>query len=66
MELKVNEYQLPEQILFNYEELKAELTEKVTRTVKLDTAPPVIKSATITPNPVDCGKTFVISVEVTD
>ena len=29
MELKVNEYQLPEQILFNYEELKAELTEKV-------------------------------------
>ena len=29
MELKVNEYQLPEQILFNYEELNAELTEKV-------------------------------------
>lgn len=29
MELKVNEYQLPEQILFNYEELKAELTEKL-------------------------------------
>lgn len=29
MELKMNEYQLPEQILFNYEELKAELTEKV-------------------------------------
>ena len=29
MELKVNQYQLPEQILFNYEELKAELTEKV-------------------------------------
>ena len=29
MELKVNEYQLPEQILYNYEELKAELTEKV-------------------------------------
>ena len=29
MELKVNEYQLPEQILFNYEELKAELTEQV-------------------------------------
>lgn len=29
MELKMNEYQLPEQILFNYEELKAELAEKV-------------------------------------
>ena len=29
MELKMNEYQLPEQILFNYEELKVELTEKV-------------------------------------
>lgn len=38
----------------------------VTRTVTLDTTPPVIKSVTITPNPVDCGKTFVISVEVTD
>lgn len=29
MELRVNEYQLPEQILFNYQELKEELTEKV-------------------------------------
>lgn len=29
MELRVNEVQLPEQIAFNYEELKAELTEKV-------------------------------------
>lgn len=29
MELKMNDYQLPEQILFNYEELKQELTEKV-------------------------------------
>ena len=38
----------------------------VTRTVKLDTTAPVIKSVTLTPNPVDCGKTFVISVEVTD
>lgn len=38
----------------------------VTRTVTLDTTPPVFKSVTITPNPVDCGKTFVISVEVTD
>lgn len=38
----------------------------VTRHVTLDTAPPVIKAVTITPNPVDAGKTFVISVEVTD
>ena len=38
----------------------------VTRTVTLDTVAPVIKSVTINPNPVDCGKTFVISVEVTD
>lgn len=29
MELKVNDYQLPGQILFNYEELKTALTEKV-------------------------------------
>lgn len=29
MELKMNDYQLPEKILFNYEELKQELTEKV-------------------------------------
>lgn len=29
MELRVNDYQLPGQILFNYEELKKELTEKV-------------------------------------
>ena len=41
-------------------------TTTVTRTVTLDTAAPVIKSITLTPNPVDCGKTFVISVEVTD
>lgn len=38
----------------------------VTRIVKLDTKAPVIKSVTMTPNPVDSGKTFVISVEVTD
>ena len=29
MELKINEYQLPEKISFNFEELKQELTEKV-------------------------------------
>ena len=41
-------------------------TTTVTRTVTVDTTAPVIKSVTITPNPVDAGKTFVISVEVTD
>ena len=29
MEFKVNEYQLPDKLTFNYEELKQELTEKV-------------------------------------
>lgn len=38
----------------------------VTRTVKLDTGAPVIKSVTITPNPVDAGNSYIISVEVTD
>ena len=38
----------------------------VTRTVTLDTKAPVISAITITPNPVDAGKTYVISVEVTD
>lgn len=38
----------------------------VTRTVALDTVAPTIKSVAITPNPVDAGKTYVISVEVTD
>ena len=38
----------------------------VTRTVTLDTTPPSITEVTITPNPVDAGKTFVISVTVTD
>lgn len=41
-------------------------TTTVTRTVKLDTTPPTIKSVTLTPNPVDAGKTFIISVDVTD
>ena len=36
----------------------------VTRTVKLDTSVPQIKSATITPNPVDAGATMVISVVI--
>ena len=41
-------------------------TTTVTRTVTLDTTAPTIKSVKITPNPIDCGKTFVIGVEVTD
>lgn len=36
----------------------------ITRTVKLDTTVPTIKSATITPNPVDAGVTMVITVEI--
>jgi predicted secreted protein len=36
----------------------------VTRTVALDTSVPKIKAATITPNPVDTGKTMVISVTI--
>ena len=38
----------------------------VTRTVTVDQTAPVIKSITINPNPVDCGKTYIISVEITD
>lgn len=41
-------------------------TTTVTRTVKLDTTAPTIKSVTLNPNPVDAGKTFIISVEVVD
>lgn len=38
----------------------------ITRTVTLDTGAPVIHSVTLTPNPVDAGRTYIISVEVTD
>ena len=38
----------------------------VTRTVIKDTAPPVISDIALTPNPVDAGKTFVLSVTITD
>lgn len=38
----------------------------VTRKVTLDTKAPVITAVTLTPNPVDAGKTYVISVSVTD
>lgn len=44
----------------------AGLTSKVTRTAKLSTVAPTITNVTLTPNPVDCGKTFVVSVTVTD
>ena len=38
----------------------------VTRTVTLDTTKPKITAATITPNPVDAGKSVVISVTITE
>lgn len=41
-------------------------TTTVTRTVTLDTGAPVISAVTLNPNPVDAGKTYVISVTVTD
>ena len=41
-------------------------TTTVVRTVTVDQTAPVIKSVTIAPNPVDAGKTYLISVEVTD
>ena len=41
-------------------------TTSVTRHVKIDTIAPTITAVTISPNPVDAGKTFVISVTVTD
>lgn len=45
---------------------KAGKSTTVTRNVTLDTGAPVIRSVTMMPNPVDAGKTFIISVEVTD
>lgn len=45
---------------------KAGKTTTVTRKVTLDTGAPVFEKVTLTPNPVDCGKTFVISVKVVD
>lgn len=41
-------------------------TTTITRTVKYDPNPPKITVASVTPNPVDAGKTYVISVTVTD
>lgn len=45
---------------------KAGKASTVTRTVTLRTKAPLIQSATLTPNPVDAGKTYVISVEVVE
>ncbi|WP_461809822.1 Ig-like domain-containing protein [Faecalimonas sp.] len=45
---------------------KAGKTTTVVRNVTLNTHAPEIRSITLTPNPVDCGKTFVIAVEVVD
>ena len=39
-------------------------TTTMTRTVTVDTAPPVFESVTLSPNPVDAGKTYTISVKV--
>ena len=39
---------------------------EVTRTVTLDQTPPSITSITISPNPVDGGATYIISVQVSD
>lgn len=44
----------------------AGLTTTVTRTVTLDQGAPVITDITLTPNPVDGGKTYTITVTVTD
>ena len=38
----------------------------VTRTVTLDTTPPTISAVTISPNPVDAGATYIVSVTVSD
>lgn len=38
----------------------------IVRHVTLDTTPPVISAINITPNPVDTGETYIISVTVTD
>lgn len=41
-------------------------TTTITRNVTLDTVAPVIKAVAINPNPVDCGKSCIISIEVFD
>lgn len=44
----------------------AGLKTSVTRKVTLDTVAPTISDVTIIPNPVDCGKTYVITVKASD
>ena len=44
----------------------AGLKTTITRTVTLDNGAPVFQEISIVPNPVDAGKTYVISVKVTD
>jgi len=44
----------------------AGLTSVVTRNITLDTKAPTIGAVTVTPNPVDSGKTFIITVTVSD
>lgn len=44
----------------------AGLSSTITRKVVVDTTPPQIKVVSVTPNPVDCGKTLTISVQVED
>lgn len=44
----------------------AGLTSVVTRNVTLDTKAPNISAVSLTPNPVDAGKTFIITVTVSD
>ena len=41
-------------------------TTTVTRTVYYNNVAPTINSVSLVPNPVDTGKTFVISVKVSD
>lgn len=41
-------------------------TTSVTRKVTLDTKAPIITAVTLTPNPVDAGATYIITVTVTD
>ena len=40
-------------------------TTSVTRTVTVDTVPPEFVSVTLTPNPVDAGQTYILSVSLT-
>lgn len=44
----------------------AGVTTTIERTVNLDTKPPVFTNVTLTPNPVDAGATYIISVELSD